>query len=398
MTDRSGTVLYVGKAKSLRDRVSSYFSDANTRGTKLHQMMRAVKDITYEDTGSELSALLLESRKIKELTPRFNSLERRYRTYTFLKLDVQNDFPRLEVVREPMQDGSEYYGPFRSWDTVSALVDVLNRSFQLRECGDNFTVSKTNKPCFYHEIHRCGAPCAMKEKAKAYRAEVDRLRTFLAAGEEGVLASVEAMMMAAAERLDFEEAQFLKLRLFELRRVIGSGERSVASLNTNDFVIMTKSEEEGAEVYFVRFGRLVKQINVNASHIERAQDWFAKQLRMYYSDATNAIPPTCGKPEVDEMRILSAWADRKRRQGSTVVYLTSEWDMIVPKLARSLTALLTEVKKPIAEVHKVASSMASIELNPLPVAVTSEPEIAAPKAATKKKQVGRIVLRPMNTE
>ena len=119
---------------------------------------------------------------------------------------------------------------------------------------------------------------------------------------------------------------------------------------------------------------------------------------MYYSDATNAIPPTCGKPEVDEMRILSAWADRKKRQGSTVIYLTPEWDTVVPKLARSLTALLTESKKPSPQVHKVAATVTPVELNPLLVAVTSEPVQAAPKAATKKKQVGRIVLRPMNTE
>jgi DNA polymerase III subunit epsilon len=396
MHDRAGDVLYVGKAKNLRDRVSTYFTASHQDSAKkLARLMKAVKEIKYEETGSELSALLLESRKIKELKPRFNSLDKRYKGYTFLKFDVQHDFPRLTATREPASDGADYYGPFRSRESVEALIDVVNRSFKLRECGDEFKVAKDFKPCFYHEIKRCNAPCAMLESKEDYRKEVERLRQFLSSSEEGILQLVEKMMFEAAERLDFEEAQFLKIRLLELRRIIGTGERSIASVNTNDFVIMTKSNDESVEVYFVRFGRLVKQMNVSASHVDRAQDWFAKQLRMYYSDASNPIPPTCGKPEVDEMRILSAWVDRKKRQGSTVIYLTKEWDTVVPKLARSLAALLVEKNaKPIPALEGLPENPVSIELNPLPVAVTSE----APKAPAQKKQVGRIVLRPMNTE
>jgi DNA polymerase-3 subunit epsilon len=408
MFDRIGEVLYVGKAKNLRDRVSTYFTASHQDSAKkLARLMKAVKEIKYEETGSELSALLLESRKIKELKPRFNSLEKRYKGYTFLRFDVQNDFPRLTATREPASDGADYYGPFRSRESVEALIDVMNRSFKLRECGEEFRIGVDVKPCFYHEIKRCNAPCALLESKAEYRVEVERLRLFLSSSEAGILQLVEKMMFDAAERLDFEEAQFLKMRLFELRRVLGGGERSVASLNTNDFVIMTKSKEEEAEVYFVRFGRLVKQMTVNASQLERAQDWFAKQLRMYYSDATNAIPPTCGRPEVDEMRILAAWADRKKRQGSTVIYHTNEWDQVVPKLARSLTALLKPEAKESAKVHKVVGAAVPVELNPLPVAVTSQPvetataktaPKAAPKPATQRKQVGRITLRPMNTD
>lgn len=402
MHDRAGEVLYVGKAKNLRDRVSTYFTASHQDSAKkLARLMKAVKEIHYEETGSELSALLLESRKIKELKPRFNSLEKRYKGYTFLKFDVQHDFPRLTATREPASDGADYYGPFRSRESVEALIDVVNRSFMLRECGDEFKVAKGFKPCFYHEIKRCNAPCAMLESKEEYRTEVERLRQFLSSSEEGILQLVEKMMFEAAERLDFEEAQFLKIRLFELRRIIGTGERSIASVNTNDFVIMTRSNDDAVEVYFVRFGRLFKQMTVSASHIDRAQDWFAKQLRMYYSDAANPIPPTCGKPEVDEMRILSAWADRKKRQGSTVIYLTKEWDAVVPKLARSLAILLQPSKQvpPIAQAQ--TARVQTVELNPLPVAVTSEPPktpVKPPKAPAKKKQVGRIVLRPMNTE
>ena len=358
MTNGSGDVLYVGKAKNLRDRVASYFSDANTQGAKLAQMMRAVKDITYEEAGSELSALLLESRKIKELAPRFNSLERSYKSQAFLKLDIQNPFPKLSMSREPSQDGSEYYGPFRSRKSVEALIDVLNRSFTLRECKDNFAIGPDVKPCFYHEIGRCNAPCALRESKEQYREGVERLRTFLAAGEDGVLALVERMMREAADRLDFEEAQFLKIRLFELRRVLGRGERQLASLNANDFVILNRIPlllKEGAgsiahdaggcqcEVLFIRFGMLAKQIVLSATHLEIAEEWFYRQMRLYYG-ATAATPPACGKPEIDEMRILSRWAEQSRKKGSTIIHLGASWEDSVARLVRELREILGSPK------------------------------------------------------
>jgi DNA polymerase-3 subunit epsilon len=339
MTNSSGDILYVGKAKNLRDRVASYFSDANTRGTKLAQMMRAVKDITYEEAGSELSALLLESRRIKELAPRFNSLERSYKSQAFLKLDIQNPFPKLSMTREPGQDGAEYYGPFRSRKSVEALIDVLNRSFMLRECKDNFVIGLEVKPCFYYEIHRCNAPCAMIETKEKYREEVERLRRFLATGEDGVLALVERMMYDAAGQLDFEEAQFLKIRLLELRRVLGRGERSFASLNANDFVILNRATDGQCEVLFIRFGLLAKQIVLGPAHLEIAEEWFYRQMRLYYG-ATAATPPACGKPEIDEMRILSRWAEQSRKKGSTIVYLGASWEDSVVKLVRELREIL----------------------------------------------------------
>ena len=339
MVNGFGDVLYVGKAKNLHDRVASYFSVSNTQGTKLTQMMRAVKDITYEETGSDLSAILLESRKIKELSPRFNSLERSYKSQAFLKLDVQNPFPKLSLSREPAQDGAEYYGPFRSRNSVEALVDVLNRSFTLRECKDNFAIGADVKPCFYYEIHRCNAPCALKETEEKYRTEVDRLRQFLAAGEDGVLALVEQIMREAAERLDFEEAQFLKLRLLELRRVLGRGERSLASLNANDFVILNRTTSDECEVLFIRFGMLAKQIVLTPAHLETAEEWFFRQMRLYYG-ATAATPPACGKPEIDEMRILSRWAEQSRKKGSSIVYLGTNWEDSVARLVRELRDIL----------------------------------------------------------
>lgn len=338
MTSADGTVLYVGKAKSLHNRVASYFSQSNTEGTKLTKMMRAVRDITYEETGSELSALLLESRKIKEFRPRFNSLERWYKPQSFLRLDVQTDFPELTFIREPAPDGAEYFGPFKSREAAEALMEILNHAFKLRECREKFRISEDVKPCLYYEIHRCGAPCALLQSKEEYRVEVRRMQEFLAAGDEGILAHVEQIMYASAERLDFEEAEFYKRRLFELRRVLGTGDRESASVSANDFVILNPIDSVQCEVLFVRFGQLLKQITLGAGHLAIAEQWFARQLRLYYG-ATSAIPPSAGKPEIDEMRILARWVEGSKKKGSRIVYIREPWEESVATLVDELRTI-----------------------------------------------------------
>ena len=349
MTSQYGDVLYVGKAKNLRNRVSSYFAESHTEGTKLAKMMRSVREITYEETGSELSALLLESRKIKELRPRFNAMERWYRPQSFIRLDVQNDFPELTFIREPAEDGAEYFGPFKSREAAEALMEILNHAFKLRECGDKFRIGPDQKPCLYYEIQRCGAPCALLQSKEEYRVEVGRMQEFLAAGEEGILSHVEQIMMASAERLDFEEAEFYKRRLLELRRVLGTGERPTASISSNDFVVLNPVAAE-CEVMFVRFGRIVKQAIVSRTQFESLKPWAERQIRHYYGP-TSAIPPTAGKPEIDEMRILMRWVEESKKKGSRIVYMDQEWETSTERIVGELTALLipTSATLPISD-------------------------------------------------
>ncbi|SRR5579883_1223559 len=371
MMNASGEVLYVGKAKNLRDRVSSYFSRANTEGTKLTQLMRLAKDITFEETGSELSALLLESKKIKEFRPRFNSMERWYKPQSFVRLSLNEAFPTLSFAREPAEDGGEYYGPFKSREATEALIEILNRAFKLRECGDKFRIGADVKPCIYYEIKRCDAPCALLQSEGDYRLEVKRLQEFLAAGHEGILAMVEKMMMAAAERLDFEEAQFLKFRLIELQRVLGSGERPSASVSASDYVILNPTANGECEVLFVRYGRLIKQKILGVLNLDIARSWLERQLRMYFGP-TAAIPPECGKPEIDEMRILSRWVEESRRKGSTIVYLNERQEESVEQIVKELRRIL------------------------VPIHIVTEPTVSEVlKDSTKKTSTKRLTLKPM---
>ena len=218
-------------------------------------------------------------------------------------------------------------------------MEILNHAFKLRECGDKFRVGPEVKPCLYYEIKRCDAPCALLQSKEDYRIEVRRLQEFLAAGDEGILAHVERLMRDAADRLDFEEAQFFKSRLFELRRVLGNGDRESASLSSNDFVILNPVPSEQCEVLFVRFGRLVKQAIVDSSHLPKIEAWFERQLRQYYGP-TPVIPPSAGKPEIDEMRILSKWVEESKKKGTRIIDIERNWEVSTEKLVAGLHDIL----------------------------------------------------------
>jgi DNA polymerase-3 subunit epsilon len=386
MRDSHEKVIYVGKAKDLRDRVTSYFASSTIRSdTKHSRMMKAVRSIHYEETGSELSAILKESRLIKELKPQFNSLERRWKSSAFLKLDVQNLFPRIEMVREPAMDGAEYYGPFRSRKSVESLIEVLQRSFTLRECEGELKVSSDARPCFYYDIGRCKAPCAEKESRAEYRNEVERFRAFLASGESGILSFVEKMMQEASERLEFEDAQYLKLRLLELKKVLGNGDRPFASINSNDCVIFTAAADGSAELFFIRFGRLVKQISLTVEQLPQAEAWFEKQIRRYYPVGSNAIPPACGKPEIDEMRILASWMERKKADPhNAVVYVQPESPELLPSLLAALKRTLGAAKR----VEPIA--VPAIETKPTGQVAFTPTEVRTAKRLTLKPMKRRM--------
>lgn len=307
----SEEILYIGKAKSLRDRVQSYFQQGATHTKKIQELVRQVQKITWECTGTELSALLLESREIKAHKPRYNTMIKRYRRYPFLRLSACT-FPRLEWCDEIEEDGAEYFGPFGSRSSVESILDTINRTFRLRECAGTLQPHKDNTPCFYYQIQRCDAPCAQSQSPEEYAVEVDRVRGFLSGRREGILAVLRQAMDESAQRLDFEEAIILRNRMRELERVFFRQAQIAASVNSHNLIIAVPVSEGGAvEVFFVRFGRLLYQRTVTRQTPRRE---FERQItKIYFSG--EVAPRHCRKEEIDEIRIIAGWLHRHRDDG-----------------------------------------------------------------------------------
>ncbi len=231
MKDSSGRVLYVGKAKDLRARVSSYFQDSadllNTRGPEIARMVTLVQDIDFLDAETEVDALLQESRLIKDIQPPFNAQLRDDKTFPYIEITTSEDFPGVFVTRKPRARGSKLYGPFVSAYAVREALNALQKVFRFRTCELDIRADDPSRrffrPCLLHSIKRCTAPCADRIGRDAYRKDIDRLKRFMASKRSVVLRQMQTEMEQAAAELRFEDAAVVRDRIKAIQSLSLSG-------------------------------------------------------------------------------------------------------------------------------------------------------------------------------
>ncbi len=326
--NKSGEILYVGKAKSLKNRVRSYFNYSAYSSKKVAEMVRKIDKIDWECTGTELAALLLESKEIKKYTPGFNSMEKRYRKFPFLKLTINEDFPRIEACRTMEHDGAEYYGPFRSMFLVDSIIKIIDRKFKLRNCEEPFSPSPGNKPCFYYQIKRCDAPCALMTDKESYHEEVQHVRNFLRGYSDGVVKQLECQMYEYADNLEFEKAAVFKRQLMDLKKVLGRSRNVPTSINENDviLVIPASESEKTLEIFMIKNGRLVHQQQIGRrTPLKR----ISRLIRDFYFNGY-AAPMFYTNQDIDELRIISGWMFRQRDHAQ-FVYLNGKPEVEILK-------------------------------------------------------------------
>jgi len=221
MKDAAGRVIYVGKAKNLRARASSYFLRAAELDRRTADLVREIRDIDYLEADSEVDALLLESRLVKDVQPRFNSDLKDDKTFPYLQITTHEDYPRVEFTRTPRQKGVRLYGPFTSAGSLRGAIVVLQRIFKFRTCTLDIDADDEQwrwfRPCLLASIDQCTAPCNLRISKEDYRRDIARLRTFLDGGKRQLLADMRAEMLEASGRLEFERAARLRdeIRLLE---------------------------------------------------------------------------------------------------------------------------------------------------------------------------------------
>jgi excinuclease ABC subunit C len=214
MKDREGRVLYVGKAKNLRNRAGHYFTQAALDDHRTTDLVRLIADIDFLPAESEVDALLLEARLVKDIQPRFNVDLKDDKTFPYLQIRIREDFPRVEFTRTPRRRGVKLYGPFTSAKSLRHAIQVLQRIFQFRTCpldiGADDQRWRWFRPCILHSIHRCTAPCNFRVTKEEYRKQIRALRLVLEGKKSKLLAEMEKEMQAASEALQFEKAARLR--------------------------------------------------------------------------------------------------------------------------------------------------------------------------------------------
>ncbi len=216
---RDGTTLYVGKAKRLRSRVRSYFASEQLENPKTRHLIGLIADLETIVVPSEAHALILEANLIKEYRPRFNIALRDDKSYPYIKVTVQEPFPRVFVTRRLEDDGASYFGPYTDVGSMRRSLNVVKRIFTVRSCNYDMPAQMPERPCLDYYIKRCKAPCILAQSQQEYRAMIDEVVLFLSGRPDEVVRRVKERMDLASEQLDFERAAELRDALHHLEQM-----------------------------------------------------------------------------------------------------------------------------------------------------------------------------------
>lgn len=336
MLNKNDEIIYIGKAKNLKDRLGSYFYHNVSHSTKIKKLVRYVHRVDWETTGSELSALLTESRMIKSHKPRFNSAIKSYRKFPFIKIDVHRTLPKVHKVFEIIPDGAKYYGPFSSSFTVNNLIDRINKLYTLRKCDDiNLKPKKSHSACIYHEMGQCGAPCNFTQTAVEYHKEVKRVDKFLVSdSEEGAVRFLEREMEIAAGELNFEQAAHLRNNINDLRKVMLNIELTNSIVELQNYLIKCRSEidENSFEIFLMVNGKVAKTFNVDSSVLEDEDilENMKEEINYLYFQGALFKDYVFSKAyhkfkldEIDTLKIISNWVYRNYKP-SRIMKMTAK--------------------------------------------------------------------------
>ncbi|WP_457755697.1 excinuclease ABC subunit UvrC [Thermodesulfatator indicus] len=301
-----GEVLYVGKAKNLRKRLQSYLRPDQPYKTRV--LLAKAEKLETIVTRSEKEALVLEANLIKKHRPRYNVILRDDKAYPLLRLSLKDEFPRLSVVRRRRKDKALYFGPYPSAGAVRQTLKFLSRFFPLRRCS-NAEFRRRERPCLYHQIGRCSAPCVGLITPEEYKKIVDGAVAFLKGKAKELLKSLYQEMEEAAENLEFEKAAALRDRIFAIERTLEAQAVNLPREEDLDvFALASQGDKVSGAVLFVRSGALLGKKTFNLSRVSNENDELYSSLVQQFYDEGKYIPHEILLPcEPSDRELLEEW-------------------------------------------------------------------------------------------
>ncbi len=320
-----GKIIYVGKAIVLRNRVRSYFHAHVEPRTR--RLVAEIADLEWIVTDTELEALILENELIKRHRPRFNIRLRDDKTYPYIKIHWQDDFPKVSIVRRMERDGARYYGPFTSAYAVRQTLDVLRRVFPYLDC-DRVITGQDPKPCLYFHIKRCAGPCIGAIDRENYRQIIDNLCAFLEGNSEGVLQYLTERMQVAAERLQFERAAQLRDQIRAAGQIVERQKVVSGQQEDEDVIAFAKDDRTGeacVQVFFIRRGKLIgrESFILDGATADANGELVSAFVKQFYDEAAFVPPTILLQKDLDERKIIEQWL-RARRGDKVVLSVPNE--------------------------------------------------------------------------
>lgn len=306
MRDKENTIIYVGKAISLRNRVRQYFRK-NDRTPRIEKMVSLIDHFEYIVVDNEAEALILECNLIKKNRPKFNVLLKDDKTYPYIKIDIKSDFPNVMITRRLINDGSKYFGPYANPGAAKEMVDFIKNKYQIRQCK-NF--KSNTRACLNYHIKRCLAPCVGLVSKEEYRKQIDEIMDLLEGKTDKILKDLEIKMQEASSKLDFEQAAYLRDRRQAIERVSEKQKVSNISENNIDVIGIFKSEIEVCiEVFFVRGSKMIGREHYFFHELKEMEDKeiLSGFIKQYYLDNPNIPNKIMLREELDDKELIEEW-------------------------------------------------------------------------------------------
>ncbi len=327
-------IIYIGKSNSLKDRISSYFRSNKNFTSKTIELVNKIRDFEFITTDTEQEAILLESSLIKKHKPKYNVRLKDDKNYPYIKVDLNDPFPKIYVSRKASDKNAKYFGPFASAVSVRKTLNLLNKLFPYRTCTKQIT-GKDSRPCLEFHIKRCIAPCTGYASQKEYKTVIDEASLFLSGNTQKVMSELKNGMKSASENLKYEKAALIRDRIkaieniYEKQQVMG-----VNFKNTDVINISENKNETWVEVFFIRNGNLLGRENFMMLETleETSETIIAKFIEQFYSQSSH-IPKEIIIPEkLQQKSKLEAWLNEIHNEKYNV-------NIIKPTIGKKLKIL-----------------------------------------------------------
>lgn len=356
MHDKNDAILYVGKAVSLKNRVRQYFQSSRNLSPKIQKMVSKVARFEYIVVDSEMEALVLECNLIKEHRPKYNTMLKDDKHYPYIRVTVQEPFPRVLFARTRGKDKAKYFGPYTSGQAVKDTLDLLKKTYQIRNCNLSLPKEKSSRPCLYYHMGQCKAPCRGEISQEEYGQAIEQVLAFLGGNLSPITKRLERLMKEASENLEFERAAEYRDLLNSVKRM---AERQKAddslTVDRDIAAIATAGEEAVVQVFFVREGKMIGREHYYLTGVEGEERAAVLQefIKQYYGGTPHIPKELLLSEEIAERALLEEYlSERSGRKVRILVPKKGEKERLVELAEKNASLVLQKDAEKIAAEEK----------------------------------------------
>ena len=329
MHDERDAIIYVGKAISLRNRVRQYFQSSRNKGAKIEQMVTHISRFEYIVTDSELEALVLESNLIKEHRPTYNTMLKDDKSYPFIKVTVQEAYPRVLFARQMKKDKNRYFGPYTSGGAVKDVIELVRKLYQVRSCSRNLPRDcGKDRPCLYYHMKQCTGPCTGHVDQKQYRENIQKVLSFLNGDFQDTIDELTDKMMTASEEMRFEDAAGYRDLIQSIRKIgerqkitaYGEEDRDIIAVAMDESLDL-REQDAVVQVFFMRSGRMIGRDHfyLRVARGDTRSQVLSSFLKQYYAGTPFIPREIMLQADIEDREVIEEWLTSRRKQKVHIV-------------------------------------------------------------------------------